>query len=94
MTSLPQALLRSGAAMIVLLASLAAAGAQGYPAPQDAATPPQGAAPPPQSAVPPPAPAPSAAVPSVAPPALPAEAIPPPPGPRWVWQPGYWAWNG
>lgn len=30
----------------------------------------------------------------VAPPAPIAEPIPPPPAPGYVWQPGYWAWNG
>src|SRR5690348_9657264 len=81
MTSLPKALLRSGAAITVLLTGIAAAGAQGYPAPQDAAPPPQGMAPPPQSAAPPPPAGPSAGAPNVAPPALQAEPIPPPPGP-------------
>ena len=30
----------------------------------------------------------------VAPPVPAAETVPPPPGPGYVWQPGYWAWNG
>jgi hypothetical protein len=30
----------------------------------------------------------------VAPPAPVVETIPPPPAPGYVWQPGYWAWNG
>jgi WXXGXW repeat (2 copies) len=29
-----------------------------------------------------------------APPAPVAEVVPPPPAPGYVWQPGYWSWNG
>jgi hypothetical protein len=29
-----------------------------------------------------------------APPAPVVEAVPPPPAPGYVWQPGYWSWNG
>ena len=28
------------------------------------------------------------------PPALYAEPVPRPPGPRYIWQPGHWQWNG
>jgi hypothetical protein len=30
----------------------------------------------------------------VAPPAPVVETVPAPPGPGYVWQPGYWSWNG
>jgi WXXGXW repeat (2 copies) len=36
---------------------------------------------------------PTAYQPSSAPPPLPSENVPPPPGPAFVWQPGYWQWN-
>src|SRR5260221_4199961 len=105
MTGLPTALRRSGAALLVLLAGLVAAGAQGYspppqgqgypPPPQGAAPPPpQGYPPPPPQGAAPPPPGPAVGGPTMAPPPPPAEAIPPPPGPRWVRQPGFWAWNG
>lgn len=52
----------------------------------------------PVSAVPPPPPPgqgpASSNMPSVAPPPPQAEAVPPLPGPNYVWQPGYWQWNG
>ena len=28
------------------------------------------------------------------PPPLYQEVVPAPPGPRWIWQPGHWQWNG
>jgi hypothetical protein len=43
---------------------------------------------------PPPGPPPGAPPPPAAVPAPRYEAVPPPPGPRVVWQPGHWHWNG
>src|SRR5216684_3267268 len=65
MTGSPTASLRSGAALLVLLAGIAAAGAQGYPPPLP------GAAPPPPSGAAP-APGPAIGGPTMAPPPPPA----------------------
>src|SRR5260370_180287 len=89
MTGSPTASLRSGAALLVLLAGIAAAGAQGYPPPLPGAAPP-----PPPGAAPPPAPGPAIGGPTMAPPPPPPQAIPPPPGPRRGRPPGLGAWSG